>query len=108
MTVSDATQTPEADVSLPGRLLRPLALGVIGVWRYGLAPLTAALVAAPSACRFEPSCSAYAAQAVRRHGGIRGSILAFKRIARCHPWGHAGHDPVPDSLSAAKTKEASR
>jgi putative membrane protein insertion efficiency factor len=46
-------------------------------------------------CRFLPTCSEYAADAVRMHGGIHGSWLALKRIARCHPWGSSGFDPVP-------------
>lgn len=47
------------------------------------------------ACRYEPSCSAYAAEAVRRHGAVRGSLLAAGRLCRCGPWGSAGFDPVP-------------
>jgi putative membrane protein insertion efficiency factor len=47
------------------------------------------------ACRFEPSCSAYAAEAVARHGALRGSWLAAHRFCRCGPWGAAGFDPVP-------------
>ena len=47
------------------------------------------------ACRFEPSCSRYAALAVRRHGFVRGSWLALRRLARCHPLGGSGLDPVP-------------
>jgi uncharacterized protein len=46
-------------------------------------------------CRFLPTCSEYADDAIRMHGGMRGSWLAIKRIARCHPWGGSGFDPVP-------------
>ena len=50
----------------------------------------------PSPCRFDPSCSAYAVDALRTHGATRGSLLAIRRLARCHPWGGQGYDPVPD------------
>ena len=46
-------------------------------------------------CRFEPSCSEFGIQAVRRHGAIKGGYLTVRRIMRCHPWGGSGHDPVP-------------
>lgn len=46
-------------------------------------------------CRFAPTCSEYAADAVRNHGALRGSWLGLKRIGRCHPWGGSGYDPVP-------------
>ena len=49
----------------------------------------------PRACRFEPTCSGYALQALERHGAAAGSYLAVRRIARCHPWCDGGHDPVP-------------
>ena len=47
-------------------------------------------------CRFEPTCSSYAIQALQVHGVLKGTILAVKRIGRCHPWGTSGYDPVPD------------
>lgn len=49
----------------------------------------------PAACRFDPTCSTYALQALDKHGIIKGSWLAIKRIASCHPWGKSGYDPVP-------------
>jgi putative membrane protein insertion efficiency factor len=52
-----------------------------------------------SACRFEPTCSAYALQALEQHGAARGSYLAAARLLRCHPWCAGGHDPVPTRLS---------
>ena len=49
----------------------------------------------PPTCRFTPSCSQYAIEAIEKHGAIRGGWLATKRILRCHPWGGHGYDPVP-------------
>lgn len=64
---------------------------VLGIRAYQmlLAPLLG------PACRFEPSCSRFAAEAVERHGAMRGSWLALRRLARCHPLGGCGIDPVP-------------
>lgn len=49
----------------------------------------------PSSCRFTPTCSQYALEALRKHGLFKGSWLALRRILRCHPWGGSGYDPVP-------------
>lgn len=50
----------------------------------------------PSPCRFDPSCSQYALDALTAHGAGRGTLLTIRRLARCHPWGGFGPDPVPD------------
>ena len=49
----------------------------------------------PPACRYTPTCSSYAVEALRKYGAIKGGWLALKRISRCHPWGGSGYDPVP-------------
>ena len=54
----------------------------------------------PSPCRFDPSCSTYALEALEHHGAARGSWLAVRRLGRCHPWGGHGWDPVPDPRKA--------
>lgn len=50
----------------------------------------------PSPCRYSPTCSAYATEALQRHGALRGGWLTVRRLSRCHPWGGIGADPVPD------------
>ena len=69
--------------------MKRLLLGLITAYRYLLSPLLG-----PS-CRFYPTCSAYAAEAIDTHGALRGSWLAGKRILKCHPWHPGGFDPVP-------------
>ena len=61
------------------------------------------------ACRFTPSCSAFGVEAVRLHGPFKGGCLALKRIARCHPWGGSGYDPVPETRDEGRrTKDEGR
>ena len=69
-------------------LRRPL-LALIRFYQRAVSPWT------PPSCRFTPTCSAYAAEAIERHGAARGSWLATRRLLRCHPWGGEGFDPVP-------------
>jgi uncharacterized protein len=52
----------------------------------------------PSPCRYEPTCSAYALEAIQLHGAVRGGALAGRRLLRCHPWAGVGLDPVPGSM----------
>ncbi|MCP4833303.1 MAG: membrane protein insertion efficiency factor YidD [Phycisphaera sp.] len=71
-------------------IARLMFLGISGYQRF-LSPLLG------GHCRFEPSCSRYAREAIERHGPLRGGWLAARRLVRCRPGGGAGHDPVPDS-----------
>jgi putative membrane protein insertion efficiency factor len=66
---------------------------VLRVYRYAVSPMLGAR------CRFEPSCSQYALEAIERRGALRGSWLALKRVTRCHPWHPGGYDPVPGTRS---------
>jgi putative membrane protein insertion efficiency factor len=70
-----------------------LVLGPIWLYRHLVSPLM------PRTCRYYPSCSVYAEQAIRTHGPIRGSWLAIKRLGRCHPWTPGGVDHVPPASS---------
>lgn len=74
--------------------LQHLLILLVRCYRWTLSPLLVALFGAQ--CRYEPSCSAYAIEAVRRHGAVSGGWLAVKRLARCQPWGGCGCDPVPE------------
>ena len=70
-------------------LLTWLLILPIRFYQRCISPLT------PPSCRFTPTCSQYAVEALRKYGPIKGSWLALKRLLRCHPWGGSGYDPVP-------------
>ncbi|MBQ0763799.1 membrane protein insertion efficiency factor YidD [Marinobacter psychrophilus] len=74
--------------------MRQLLLLPIRFYQYCLSPML------PSRCRYYPTCSDYAAQAITQHGAAKGSLLTLKRLLRCHPWGSSGYDPVPGTCSA--------
>ncbi|MCL2738072.1 MAG: membrane protein insertion efficiency factor YidD [Bacteroidales bacterium] len=94
------TQLPPSCLTKWGRLwrasrgwLRRLVLlplvGLIRFYQYGISPFIA------KSCRFIPSCSEYAIEALYKHGPLKGLYLTLRRILRCHPWGGSGYDPVP-------------
>lgn len=70
-------------------ILEFLVLLPIYIYRGAISPYTR------SSCRYMPTCSQYAIEAVKKHGIVKGLFLALKRIMRCHPWGGSGYDPVP-------------
>ncbi len=70
---------------------------VVRAYQLTVSPAQTFLFGSSGGCRFTPTCSAYAVEAVRSHGAVTGTVLAAKRICRCHPWGGCGHDPVPES-----------
>ncbi len=72
-------------------MIRAVLIALVRFYRLMLSPWLG------SGCRFEPTCSAYALQALQQHGAGRGSYLTLKRLGRCHPWCAGGHDPVPDN-----------
>lgn len=78
------------------KLLSYLMLGLIRFYQMVISPFT------PASCRYVPTCSHYAVEAIQKHGPFRGGWLALKRISSCHPWGGSGYDPVPDSLDNEK------
>ncbi len=73
-------------------IIRKIVTGPIWAYRYFISPFLG------NNCRYTPSCSAYAEEAIRRFGVTRGGWLALKRITRCHPWHEGGYDPVPEEI----------
>ena len=74
--------------------MKGVMLGMIGVYQRWISP------GLPPLCRYEPSCSHYAAEAIERYGAFRGGWMAIRRLARCTPWGGSGYDPVPERVNS--------
>ncbi len=66
-----------------------LMIGIITLYKLLISPIL------PNSCRYTPTCSVYAIDAIKKHGSLKGGWLALKRILRCNPWGGSGYDPVP-------------
>jgi putative membrane protein insertion efficiency factor len=71
----------------PGEVLTSLLIGLIRVYQVTLAPLLG------PACRFEPTCSRYMIESLRKYGPVKGLARGLRRLSRCHPWNHGGYDP---------------
>ena len=69
--------------------MQRLLLLLVRFYQYAISPML------PPRCRYTPTCSQYAVEALQKHGALKGGWLVAKRIGRCHPWGGSGHDPVP-------------
>jgi len=82
--------------------MRWLLIWLLRGYRFAISPLYGEV------CRYYPSCSAYALEAVTVHGSVRGSWLAVRRIARCHPWAAGGVDPVPPARSSRHARRSAR
>ncbi len=71
--------------------MKRVLLTAVRIYRYAISPLMA------PCCRFHPSCSTYALQAIEHHGALKGTWYSLRRISRCHPFNPGGYDPVPDT-----------
>jgi putative membrane protein insertion efficiency factor len=78
-------------------LIQHILISGLRLYRW-VSPAKTFLIGPLGHCRFTPSCSAYALAAIARHGAWTGTWLALKRVARCHPWGGCGEDPVPERV----------
>lgn len=77
--------------------MKSIALFLLKVYRYGISPLI------PPHCRFYPTCSCYAQEAIEDYGFARGSLLTLRRLSKCHPWHPGGYDPLPSGLKGVST-----
>ena len=80
-------------------MLGRILIGLVRFYQLAISPWT------PAACRFTPTCSSYAIDALREHGAARGVWLTIRRLSKCHPWGGYGYDPVPPHTPAQTPPE---
>jgi putative membrane protein insertion efficiency factor len=73
-----------------------ILVAAIHAYRWAISPAQIFIFGSTGGCRFTPTCSQYAVEAMQAHGVLAGTLLATKRICRCHPWAKCGHDPVPE------------
>lgn len=75
--------------------MRTVLIWLLRAYRFAISPLYGQV------CKYHPTCSAYALEAVETHGAVRGTVMAVRRVLRCHPWSSGGYDPVPPSTKLA-------
>jgi uncharacterized protein len=86
-------------------LLQAILIFAIRAYRWTISPAQVFLFGSNAGCRFTPTCSQYAIEAIHSRGVLTGSTLAAKRVCRCHPWGECGHDPVPQNEFGIQNSE---
>lgn len=80
--------------------LKAILIGAVKCYRTCISPMF------PPTCRYRPTCSQYALEALQKHGAIKGTWLTLRRLLRCHPWGGCGYDPVPPPKPKTKSARA--
>ena len=80
--------------------MRKILIGIIRIYQYGISPYL------PPHCRYTPTCSAYAVEAINEFGIFRGGWMALKRLGRCHPWHEGGYDPIPEGEAKHKSHKS--
>jgi uncharacterized protein len=85
-------------------LPRQILIVLVRAYQLMLSPMKATFFGPAGRCRFTPSCSHYAIEALQVHGALAGTALATRRLCRCHPWGGCGHDPVPPGKMESQEK----
>lgn len=88
-------------------MVQRIAMGVLWIYKRAVSPVIHTLVGPGGGCRYQPTCSVYATEAIRTHGFLKGSALAAHRVCRCHPWGGCGEDPVPTQFTLVPARKGS-
>jgi putative membrane protein insertion efficiency factor len=103
--VQDASRSREPSVTAvreSSGVFAAILVALVRLYQSLLSPAMRFLLGTSGACRYTPTCSCYAIEAFKRHGAFRGLRLTTRRLLRCHPWGSAGHDPVPHNFGGER------
>jgi len=103
--IHDVSPARSAQDGPPFLSLRRALCLLIQAYRHLVSPAQIYLFGPQGGCRFTPNCSQYAMDAIEEHGALAGSLLAARRICRCHPFGECGHDPVPKAAALSQPEK---